>query len=471
MARTRISKNIYYDSNKKRYYVKFYYGKNEQGRYITKYKTVKTKKEAERQLTAFLYGKDTNTITSPSEHTVETWLEYWMKHAVEPNSQETTIYGYRQIMKNHIIPALGKVKLQKLTADQLQQYYTTKLKTLSPNTVLKHHNLMQTAFVMAERHDIITRSPTFRATPPRAIQNEIRPLTAEQLQKLIEAAYENKEDKHALLLTIIFAAFTGMRREEILGLTWGDVDIKKGLITIRKARTSAGSKIVSKKTKTASSVRVISMSDRLKVELIKAQVNYLVMRTPEGGKASKRIDSSSYIIVNDKGDPCRPNYMSMVFRKLADKCGFVDITLHGLRHTFASLANAQGHTMFDISKLLGHSRPDITGKIYTHMFETADEKLIASISTSIEGGLSKKLSNTELIADALGQMEQRVKEQEQDIEARKQEVEARKAEIDEYKRKIEQATAGSKTQKKINAKMEGEVESLQEEYKKLLNEH
>ena len=471
MARTRISKNIYYDSNKKRYYVKFYYGKNEQGRYITKHKTARTKKEAEKLLTAFLHGKNTNTITLPSEHTVETWLEYWMKNAVEPNSQETTIYGYRQIMKNHIIPELGKVKLQKLTADQLQQYYTMKLKTLSPNTVLKHHNLMQTAFVMAERHDIITRSPTFRATAPRAIQNEIRPLTAEQLQKLIEAAYENKEDKHALLLTIIFAAFTGMRREEILGLTWGDVDVKKGLITIRKARTSAGSKIVSKKTKTASSVRVISMSDRLKVELVKAQVNFLVMKTPEGGQASKRIDSSSYIIVNDKGDPCRPNYMSMVFRKLADKCGFVDITLHGLRHTFASLANAQGHTMFDISKLLGHSRPDITGKIYTHMFETADEKLIASISTSIEGGLSKKLSNTELIADALGQMEQRVKEQEQDIEARKQEVEARKAEIDEYKRKIEQATAGAKTQKKINAKMEGEVESLQEEYKKLLNDH
>ena len=471
MARTRISKNIYYDSNKKRYYVKFYYGKNEQGEYITKYKTVKSKKEAEKLLTTFLHGKNTNTITLPSEHTVETWLEYWMKHAVEPNSQETTIYGYRQIMKNHIIPALGKVKLQKLTADQLQQYYTMKLKTLSPNTVLKHHNLMQTAFVMAERHDIITRSPTFRATPPRAIQNEIRPLTAEQLQKLIESAYENKEDKHALLLTIIFAAFTGMRREEILGLTWGDVDIKKGLITIRKARTSAGSKIVSKKTKTASSVRVISMSDRLKVELVKAQVNYLVMKTPEGGKASKRIDSSSYIIVNDKGDPCRPNYMSMVFRKLADKCGLYDITLHGLRHTFASLANAQGHTMFDISKLLGHSRPDITGKIYMHMFEFADEKLIASISTSIEGGLSKKLSNTEFIADALGQMEQSIKEREQEIEASKKEVEARKAEIDEYKRKIEQATAGVKTQKKINAKMEEEVESLQEEYEKLLKEH
>ena len=453
MARTRISKNIYYDANKKLYYVKLYYGKNEQGNYITKYKTAKTKKEAEKQLTAFLHGKNTNTITLPSEHTIETWLEYWMKNAIEPNSQETTIYGYRQIMKNHIIPALGNVKLQKMTADQLQQYYTTKLKTLSPNTVLKHHNLMQTAFVMAEKHDIINKSPTFRVTPPRAIQNEIKPLTAEQLQKLIEAAYENKEDKHALLLTIIFAAFTGMRREEVLGLTWGDVDMKKGIITIRKARTSAGSKVVDKSTKTTSSIRVISMPDRVKLELIRT----LVEKRSENIKGSK---GNNYIIVNDKGFPCRPNYISILFRKLADKCGFVDITLHGLRHTFASLANAQGHTMFDISKLLGHSRPDITGKIYTHMFESADEKLIASISASIEGGLSKKLSNTEFASDILKQMEQSVIDQEHEIEARK-------ADIAEYKQKIELATTEAEALKKRNEGIEKEAQSLREEHIRL----
>lgn len=378
----KVEKNIYYDADKRLYYVKLYYGKNEWGKYITKYQTAKTKKDAEKILTAFLHGKNTNSVTLPSEHTVETWIEYWMKHAVKPNLQETTEYSYRQIIKNHIIPALGKIKLQKLTADQLQQYYTIKLKTLSPNTVLKHHNLMQTAFAMAVKHDVITKSPTLRTTPPKEIQNEIRPLTAEQLQQLIEAAYENREDKHALLLTIILAAYTGMRREEILGLTWEDVDLNKNIITIRKARTSAGSKIVSKTTKTTSSMRRISMPDRVKIELIRTQVDLKNKGSAESRKTFKR---SNYIIVNDKGIPCRPNYISTVFRKLADKLGFYEITLHGLRHTFASLANAQGHTMFDISKLLGHSRPDITGKIYMHMFEAADEKLISSISTSIEG--------------------------------------------------------------------------------------
>lgn len=332
MARKRVSKNIYYDASKKLYYVKCYHGKNELGKYVTTYITTKSKKDAEKKLTAFLHGKNTGTIASPSEHTVETWLEYWMTHVIEPSAQETTVYGYRQMMKNHIIPALGKVKLQKLTADQLQQYYTMKLEKLSPNTVLKHHNLMQTAFLMAEKQDIISRTPTNRVTPPRAIESEISFLTAEQLQTLIEAAYENQNDKNALLLTIVLAAFTGMRREEILGLTWNDVDFSKDIITIRKARTSAGSKIVNKRTKTTSSIRVIHMPERVKLELLRVQLS--LQGNKVATKQNKRFNPSDFIIVNDKGLPCRPNYVSTVFRKLADKCGFHDITLHGLRHPY-----------------------------------------------------------------------------------------------------------------------------------------
>ncbi len=465
MARKRVSKNIYYDASKKLYYVKCYHGKNELGKYVTTYITTKSKKDAEKKLTAFLHGKNTGTIASPSEHTVETWLEYWMTHVIEPNAQETTVYGYRQMMKNHIIPALGKVKLQKLTADQLQQYYTMKLEKLSPNTVLKHHNLMQTAFLMAEKQDIISRTPTNRVTPPRAIESEISFLTAEQLQALIEAAYEIQNDKHALLLTIVLAAYTGMRREEILGLTWKDVDFSKNIITVRKARTSAGSKIVDKRTKTSSSNRVIHMSDRVKLELIKVKMN--LQTNKESDSPSKRFNPSGYIIVNDKGVPCRPNYISSVFRKLADKCGLHEITLHGLRHTFATLANDQGHTMYTISKAMGHSRPDITARIYTHPFDKANQELIESISTSIEGGLSEQYSNISLASNMTEQLDQNLELLEQTIKEQRQEIENKKALKNELEQKVSQMKLELEASQEMNQELESEIEKLRKEFQQL----
>lgn len=148
------------------------------------------------------------------------------------------------------------------------------------------------------------------------------------------------------MLTIILIAFTGMRREEALGLTWGDVNFEKDIISIRRARTSAGNDIIIKKPKTSSSIRVVSMPNRVKLELI----NSIVAQMKSVGR---KPNASSFIIAKADGMPCRLNYMSMLFRELANELGFTHITLHGLRHTFASLANNQGYTMFDISKLLG----------------------------------------------------------------------------------------------------------------------
>lgn len=98
MARVRKARNIYYDTVKKTWYVKLYHGKNEKGGYPSEFRTAKTKKEAQAILTAFEHGRNTNTITHPNEHTVKTWLEYWMKHEVEVNCQVTTAYGYRNII-------------------------------------------------------------------------------------------------------------------------------------------------------------------------------------------------------------------------------------------------------------------------------------------------------------------------------------------------------------------------------------
>lgn len=379
MARRKISKNIYFDTIKKLYYVKFYYGKNGQGKYITKYKTVKTKKEAEKQLTEFLHGKNANTIILPSEHTVKTWLEYWIKEIVEPNLEKTTAYGYKQIIENHINPALGNVSMQKLSADQVQRYYADELNKLSANTVLKHHALLKTAFDLAIKQDIISKSPIDRVQKPKRTFTEKTPYNAEQLGELISQALCTR-----LEVVVVLAAYLGLRREEILGLTWDDVNLDNCTINIRRARTSAGNEIISKAPKTHSSNRLMYLPDRAWETLYNAEQKNSKKRMEHGDK----YNAENLVVISEQGTPYRPNYISELFSKFVNDNGFTKLTLHGLRHTFASLANEQGHTLFDIGKLLGHSRPDTTGKIYTHMFEKANEELVNSVSDKIENNMS-----------------------------------------------------------------------------------
>lgn len=118
----------------------------------------------------------------------------------------------------------------------------------------------------------------------------------------------------------------------------------------------------------------------------------------------------------------------------------------------AGQCNEQGHTLFDISKMLGHSRTDTTGRIYTHLFDTANEAMITSISTSIKDGLSKGLHNAALVSDLIAQMDQNIFEQEQNIKEQKKQIQTKKAEIEEYKREIEQVTAKNKKNKVRNKK-------------------
>ena len=376
MARKKVAKNIYYDDAKRLYYVSFYYGVDPKtGKPIRKNKTVKSKREAKKLLTEFEYKKDINAVTRPSEHTVKTWLEYWITKICEPNLQKTTVYGYKQIIKNHIEPILGSTLMQKVTVDQVQRYYADRLKHLAPNTVLKHHALLKTAFDVAVKQDVIAKSPIDRVQTPKRTHREITPYNAEQLSELLYEALYSK-----LGLVVVLAAYLGLRRGEILGLKWEDVDFVGRTISIKRTRTSAGSEVISKTPKTFSSNRLVYMPDRVWEEMDLAERRNAKNRLEHGHDFNKE----GYVIVDKNGKPYRPNYISELFTKVVTEKGFPKLTLHGLRHTFVSLANAQGHTMHDISKMAGHSRIDTTSRLYTHMFEKANETIATSVSKSIE---------------------------------------------------------------------------------------
>ena len=154
-----------------------------------------------------------------------------------PQIEQTTAYGYRGMIENYLKPQLGEIRLQKLTARDIQQYYTWLMdeKKLSPNTVIKHHNLLTNTLNAAERQEYIMKNPMRAVSPPNKRQREAKFYTPEQLGVLLAKAVGTR-----LELPMYICAYLGLRRGELCGLRWSDIDLEHQTITIENTRTQAG---------------------------------------------------------------------------------------------------------------------------------------------------------------------------------------------------------------------------------------
>lgn len=356
-----------------KYRVCFDYGVDRNGRRVRKYRTFDTKRDATRAFNEHKVKMDKGTQIMPSEYTFAQWLDYWYKDIILPQIEETTAYGYRGMIENYLKPQLGEIRLQKLTARDIQQYYTWLMdeKELSPNTVIKHHNLLTNTLNAAERQEYITKNPMRAVSPPKKRQREAKFYTPEQLGILLDKAVGTR-----LELPVFICAYLGLRRGELCGLRWNDVDLEHKTITIENTRTQAGKKEIEKGTKTVSSTRTLYLPDTL-CDMLKAAREHQQACRAEYKNA---YDDNDYVVVMEDGKPFRPNYLSELFGKFLADNDLPKIVLHELRHTFASLSNQAGIPAYNIGKALGHSTPATTQKIYTHLLDQTHTQAVEGVA-------------------------------------------------------------------------------------------
>lgn len=356
-----------------KYRVCFDYGIDREGNRVRKYRTFDTKRDATRAFNEHKVKMDKGMQVMPSEYTFAQWLDYWYKDIILPQIEETTAYGYRGMIENYLKPQLGEIRLQKLTARDIQQYYTWLMdeKELSPNTVIKHHNLLTNTLNAAERQEYITKNPMRAVSPPKKRQREAKFYTPEQLGILLDKAVGTR-----LELPVFICAYLGLRRGELCGLRWSDVDLEHQTITIENTRTQAGKKEIEKGTKTASSTRTLYLPDTL-CDMLKAAKEHQQACRAEYKNA---YDDNDYVVVMEDGRPFRPNYLSELFSKFLADNDLPKIVLHELRHTFASLSNQAGIPAYNIGKALGHSTPATTQKIYTHLLDQTHTQAVEGVA-------------------------------------------------------------------------------------------
>ncbi|MDF9408280.1 MAG: putative prophage phiRv2 integrase [Pelotomaculum sp. PtaB.Bin013] len=206
-----------------------------------KKETFSGKKEAEKWLAKTIVEINKGTYVEPAKTSVREWLLDWLKSYGKQNLAPTTYQGYKIIIEKHLIPELGAIPLRDLKPKHIRDYYQKALdggrvdgkkalgKSLSPTTVSQHHRVLREALQHALELEMIARNPADAVKPPKKVKHEIKFLPVEDANKIIDLFKGTY-----MFIPVFLAVTTGARRAEILALTWDDVDLKKGIINIRR---------------------------------------------------------------------------------------------------------------------------------------------------------------------------------------------------------------------------------------------
>ena len=300
-----------------------------------------------------VYSVNTNDI-SFSDYMLE-WLEGYRY-----NVRQSTFDGYTNNVENHIVPFFKEmgITLYELRPQHIKKYYTYLMASgLSANSVKRHHANIHKALQDAYIQDRIPINPADKVTLPRVEKFHAKILSKEQLVQLLD-----KTKGHPIESAVLLAAYYGLRRSEVCGLEWKNVDFENKLIYITKTRTAKAHEIIEDKTK--------SESSRRKLPLIPTVREYLLELKAKQEENRKFMGNgyydSDFVCVWDDGKPLGCNYISKHFKNFAKALGCEGVTFHSLRHTAGTMMSNSGSvSLKTVQEFLGHS--DIaTTQIYLH---------------------------------------------------------------------------------------------------------
>ena len=323
------------------------------GERITRHVTFRgTKREAQAEFNRLLNRRNEGTYVDPTKMSVGEYLEHWLTVDIERRVARKTAVRHRQIVQRQISPRIGALPMRKLTAvhieafeAQLQQDGYVKGRKagqgLTAQTVLHVHRTLSQALAHAVNTGVLFKNPAEQVKPPRPPRREIAILSKAEVATLLRAA-----ERTSLYLSVLVAVTTGMRRGELLGLRWSDIDLKAARLTVNQSLERLSGKTTLKPPKTSGSRRTITLP-ALTVEALR-----------EHRAAKPRIGAGELVFSHD-GIPWDPDSLTKAFDKLVVTAGVRRITFHGLRHTYISHQLMDGVHVKVVSERAGHANVSI----------------------------------------------------------------------------------------------------------------
>ena len=326
-----------------------------------------TKKEAESKLAELQHQLNTGEFVKSSKLTVREFLTQWFQDYVKTNARAATAEGYKIIVERHLIPSLGGIALAQLQPSHIQGYYARALREgrcdgkggLAARTVVHHHRVLREALSHAVKWGLVGRNVADAVDPPRAVNKEMKALDSAGVLRLLDAA------RGTIYFPLInLATFTGMRRSELLGLRWLDLNLSRGTVSIAQVlHCLPGGRIVFEQPKTARSKRLVRLSQETTLAL-RAYRDTVEADLEQVGDS---ISGDRLLFSQINGAPLLPNTVTHAFAKIARRAGLEGFTFHSLRHTHASIMLQQGVSSKTVAERLGHSTVVITLDTYSHL--------------------------------------------------------------------------------------------------------
>ena len=315
------------------------------------------------------------------------FTDKWLHDYAEKKLSPTTLDRYKTLL-TRINESIGHIELQELRPNHLMNFYDNLAekqmsnvpirnekgeiigyKNLSPKTILHHHRLISSILTKAVQWQIIKENVASRVEPPKVPKHESPYLDEVQAKKLIKLL-ENVPMQYKTAIDLLI--YTGLRRGELLGLEWKDIDFTLKTMNIVRSSAYVNRKgMISKETKNLSSTRIIDLSDNV-IVLLK---NYQRWQSEKRIAMGDQWHNTDRLFTQANGLPMNADTIGQWFTKFISKTDLPKVTLHSLRHTNATLMIASGADIRSVSGRLGHSNTSTTLNIYSHFIQSRNREI------------------------------------------------------------------------------------------------
>jgi integrase len=338
----------------------------------------KTRKEAAAKLNEELANLRRGGLVATADVTLEAYLRSWLETSVKGNRALRTVESYTQMIESHIIPELGRIKLGKLTPKDVQGMMNRKKASgLSARTVAYLRAILRSALTSAVKQEIIVRNVASFTESPRGEKREPKPFTVEETKAFFAAVHNDRHEA-----AYVIAGTYGLRRGEVLGMRWSDIDFEAGVFHIRQQVQRVDGKDQVLPLKTKSSRRTLPLTKSVVEALERRRVHQAEDRLLAGD----RWQESGLVITSSIGTPLNPGNFYTRYKQQLEEVGLEGHNFHDLRHTATTLLVRQGVHPRVAMEILGHSQISVTMDVYAHVVGDSVKDAFTSIEDALGGG-------------------------------------------------------------------------------------
>lgn len=333
------------------------------GRQKQRYVSGKTQVEVRKAMTEISRQVDNGLYIDPDKTTLGEWIKTWL-NLYTTGIAESTRYEYEDSLNRYVVPELGKAKLQGLQKVHVQLWVNGLTKRLSPKTVRDVSGLLHHVLEDAVDAEILSRNPAYKVKRPKVSKPELDLPEIEEITNLLNVIVGNR-----FANAIELSLYTGMREGEILGLSWGQIDYKRGVIHVNRQLTYNRGNTRERfiKTPKRDEIRDVPLTPAA-IDLLKDQKQAIdAMRDGAGDQWIER----GLVFPAPNGDFASRQTLYCNFKKLADQAGIPKLRFHDLRHAYAMLALTSGVDVSTVQRTLGHATPDFTLRVYAYVTDSA----------------------------------------------------------------------------------------------------